>query len=73
VSGSSSDAIFPAADVDLEATPLEGAFGTRVEQRARFTVPAVRHGDPALRAAAQRYAQRLLARIGAHLVSYSAA
>ena len=72
-SGLSPEAIFPAAELDLEAAPLEAAIGTRIELRARLTVVAARHADPALLAAAQEYAQRLLARIGAHLVSDAAA
>ena len=69
----SPDAIFPAAEVDLEVTPLEGASGTRIELRARISAPAAWDGHSAQRAAAQRaaaqrFSSRLMARIGVRLV-----
>ena len=67
---SSPDAIFPAAELDLEAAPLEGAIGTRIELRARLTAPGGREPDPALLEGAQQYVRELTARICAHLLSH---
>lgn len=69
----SPDAVFPAAEVDLEVTPLDGASGTRIELRARITALAARESRPAQRAAAQRFARRLMARLGIRLVGTVAA
>lgn len=69
----SPEAIFPAAEVDLEVTPLEGARGTRIELRARITAPAAGDRQSTQRAAAQRFASRLMTRIGTRLVGTLAA
>jgi hypothetical protein len=69
----SPDAIFPAAEVDLEMTSLEGASGTRIEVRARILAPAAHDRQSAHREGAERFARRLMARIGARLVGTVAA
>ena len=67
----STEAIFPSAEMDLEATPLvESATGTRLELRARLTTATARAADSALVEAAQQYVCELTARVSAHLLSH---
>jgi hypothetical protein len=67
----SPDAIFPSAEIDLEAT--QSATGTRIEPRARLTTSTTHAADPAMVQAAWQYVCELTARMGAHLLSHLAA
>ena len=70
----SPDAIFPTAEIDLEAAALDdGAVCARIELRARLTAARARVADPALVEAVGQYMRELTARIGAHLLSHLAA